>query len=94
MFRFSLLKVFTEHGIEIVHKAPKNWSEEKRSKDIKDKLDTRKKQREVYSKVLKAKKTLGDESDEEISDTKKWVERNRKLEEEMRKAEQKVGNIE
>ncbi|KAL3067946.1 hypothetical protein niasHT_037936 [Heterodera trifolii] len=84
-------KVFTEHGIEIVHKAPKNWTEERHGKELKEKLDTRKKQRDVYTKVLKAKRTLGEESDEEKgADLAKWVEKSRKLEEEMRKAEQKA----
>uniref|UniRef100_A0A183BUD5 U4/U6.U5 tri-snRNP-associated protein 1 n=1 Tax=Globodera pallida TaxID=36090 RepID=A0A183BUD5_GLOPA len=86
-------KVFTEYGIEIVHKAAKSWAEERHGKEVKEKLDTRKKQREVYTKVLKAKRTLGEESDEEAAGTNdmtKWVEKSRKLEEEMRKAEHKA----
>ena len=52
----------------------------------------KKKQRDVYSKVLKAKRGLAEESDEE-DDTKKWVERNRRIEEEMRKAEEKAKQL-
>jgi hypothetical protein len=78
-----------------VHKPSRNWADEKRQKELKDKLETKKKQREVYGKVLKAKRGLADsdDDDEEVGDTAKWVEKNRRLEEEMRKAQEKVTNL-
>nr|CAD2174545.1 unnamed protein product [Meloidogyne enterolobii] len=48
-------KVFTEDGVEIVHKPSRNWSEEKRQKELKEKLENKKRQRDLHSKVLKSK---------------------------------------
>jgi U4/U6.U5 tri-snRNP-associated protein 1 len=78
-----------------VHKPSQNWSESKRQRELKEKLDTKRKQRDVYGKVLKAKKGLAEDSDDEegTADTVKWVERNRKIEEEMRRAQARAKQL-
>lgn len=85
-------KLFTEDGVKIVHSKPGNWSEEKSTSKQIEKLETQKQKRKIESKVLKTRKTLAESSDEEDA-TIAWIDRNRRLEEERKKAEQKVcGN--
>uniref|UniRef100_A0A1I8AZM1 U4/U6.U5 tri-snRNP-associated protein 1 n=1 Tax=Meloidogyne hapla TaxID=6305 RepID=A0A1I8AZM1_MELHA len=86
-------KVFTEDGVEIVHKPSRNWSDEKRQKELKEKLDHKKRQRDLHSKVLKSKSGLAEEENEEIENTTKWIERSRRIEEEMRKAKEKEKQL-
>lgn len=82
-------ELFNEDGVSIVHKAPKNWSADRHEEKMKEKLEAQKAKRIVKSKVLKVKKGLAD-SDSEEESASAWVERNRKLEEEKRKAAEKV----
>jgi len=56
-------------------------------------LENKKRQRDLHSKVLKSK-NLAEEEDEEIENTKKWIERSRRIEEEMKKAKEKEKELE
>ena len=81
--------MFTEDGVEIVHKPSRNWADEKRQNELKEKLEIKKRQRDLHSKVL-SKSGLAEDNDEEIVNTSKWIERSRRIEEEMRKAKEKA----
>lgn len=85
-------KLFTEDGVKIVHKVPNNWAHEKQNAKISENLETHKQKRQIESKVLKVRKTLAESDDDEDS-TAAWIERNRRLEKERKKAEQKVLKI-
>lgn len=82
-------ELFKEDGVNIVHKAPKNWGHEKASTKIKEKIETQKQKRIVESRVFKVNKGLAN-SDSEDETASAWVRRNRKIEEELKKAEKKV----
>lgn len=82
-------ELFKEDGVSIVHKAPKNWGQQKASLKIKEKIETHKQKRIVESRFLKVNKGLADSGSEDES-ASLWVDRNRKLEIERKKAEEKV----
>ena len=82
-------KVVVEDGMEFVHKAAESWTQKKASEKLKEKLEARTQKRVIQSKVLKTKGLADSDSEEE--GVASWVEKNRKLEEERKKAEQKVG---
>lgn len=87
-------KLFTEDGVKIVHSKPNNWSKEKSTSKQIEKLETQKQKRQIESKVLKTRKTLAESSDDDEDATTAWIDRNRRLEEERKKAELKVcGNF-
>ena len=67
-------KKFTEHGIEIVHQAANNWSEERAAQDIRDKVQVQKRKRELHSTVL-APKTIAEAVDDESIDD--WLSKDR-----------------
>lgn len=82
------VKIVVEDGVEIHHKAAKSLTEEKQADKIKERLDIQAQKRKVYSKVLKTKGLA--ESDSEDDSATAWIEKNRKLEENKRKAQEKA----
>ncbi|CAJ0586117.1 unnamed protein product, partial [Mesorhabditis spiculigera] len=64
-----------------------NWGDKKRDDAIKEKIEVAKKKREVYSKVLKSRGLADDSSDDEASG---WVTKQRQLDEEKKKAEERA----
>lgn len=76
-------KIYNEDGFEFRHRKAENISDKKKEKDIKEKLEIAKAKRDVYSKVLKAKKLA--DSDEEDS-AASFVNKMRQKEDEAKKA--------
>lgn len=69
-------ELFTEDGVSIVHKRPKNWSELKEESQLKEKLEAMRQKRAIESKLLKVKKGLADsDSEEEEEDASSWLKR-------------------
>lgn len=84
-------KVIVEDGMEFVHKAPESWTQKKINDKLKEKIETSKEKRRIQSKVLKHKGLADSDSDDEGAAA--WVEKNRKLEEERKKAEEKAREL-
>uniref|UniRef100_A0A915CD57 U4/U6.U5 tri-snRNP-associated protein 1 n=3 Tax=Parascaris univalens TaxID=6257 RepID=A0A915CD57_PARUN len=80
-------KVIVEDGMEFVHKAPQHIGDKKRAEEVKEKLQTMREKRRIYEKVLRAKGLAESDSDE---DTAEWVKKNRELEEERKRAEERA----
>ncbi|KHN88507.1 U4/U6.U5 tri-snRNP-associated protein 1 [Toxocara canis] len=73
--------------MEFVHKAPEHIGDKKRAEEVKEKLQTIREKRRIYDKVLKAKGLTESDSDE---DAATWVKKNRELEEEKKRAEERA----
>ncbi|KAK0177484.1 hypothetical protein PV328_001534 [Microctonus aethiopoides] len=69
---------------EFYHKPAQNTSEIARSEKIKDKLTLHKQKRQIEANLLKTKLLTEDDSDD---DANAWVEKNRRLQDEKKKAE-------
>ncbi|CAJ0566763.1 unnamed protein product, partial [Mesorhabditis spiculigera] len=80
-------KIINEEGFEFRHRKADNWGDKKRDDAIKEKIEVAKKKREVYSKVLKSRGLADDSSDDEASG---WVTKQRQLDEEKKKAEERA----
>ncbi|CAI4223442.1 unnamed protein product [Auanema sp. JU1783] len=76
-----------EDGMEFRHKKAENWAEKKRQQEIKEKLETSKRKREIGDKFFKTK-GLAD-SDSEDEGAAGWINKQRKLEEERKKAQER-----
>jgi hypothetical protein len=76
--------LFKEDGVNLVHKAAKNLTEDKESAKLREKLAIQKEKHRIYGKVLKTQKGLGEsDSDEEgASSVDKFLERMRQQAEE------------
>ncbi|KAF1753699.1 hypothetical protein GCK72_020256 [Caenorhabditis remanei] len=81
-------KIYNEDGFEFRHRKADNMAEKKKEKEIKEKLEIAKQKRDVYSKVLKAKK-LADSDDEDSAAG--FVERMRRKDEEAKKAAERAA---
>ncbi|VDK18795.1 unnamed protein product [Anisakis simplex] len=81
-------KVVVEDGMEFVHKVPEHMGEKKRAEEVKEKLQVMREKRRIYDKVLKTKGLAESDSDEDAS---AWVIKNRQMEEERKRAEERVG---
>lgn len=69
---------------EFYHKPAQNTSDIARSEKIKDKLTLHKQKRQIEANLLKTKLLTEDDSDD---DANAWVEKNRRLQDEKKKAE-------
>uniref|UniRef100_A0A915EEI4 U4/U6.U5 tri-snRNP-associated protein 1 n=1 Tax=Ditylenchus dipsaci TaxID=166011 RepID=A0A915EEI4_9BILA len=83
-------ELFTEDGVNIVHKKADNWSSKKESEKLKERLETHKQKRQIQNKVLKVQKGLADSDSEGDEAAAAWVEKSRVLEEQRKKAQQKA----
>lgn len=83
----SDLNVFKDDLGEFHHKPAPNKKDEARAKKIKEKLSIWREKRQIETKLAKVKK-LG-ESDSE-DDARTWIEKNRKMQVEKKKAEERV----
>ncbi|CAP39028.2 Protein CBG22442 [Caenorhabditis briggsae] len=81
-------KIYNEDGFEFRHRKAENLADKKKEKEIKEKLEVAKQKRDVYSKVLKARK-LADSDDEDGAAG--FVERMRKKEDEAKKAAERAA---
>ncbi|MFH4974329.1 hypothetical protein AB6A40_001038 [Gnathostoma spinigerum] len=81
-------KVYTEDGMEFVHKAPEHIGQKKRTEELQEKMQILREKRKLHEKVLKTK-GLAD-SDDEDGGAAAWVAKNRQLEEEKKRAEQRA----
>lgn len=73
---------------EFHHKPAINTAEKERTQKIKDKLDMIK-QKRIIESSLAAVKTLGDSDSDD--DTSEWVKKSRKIENEKKKAAERVN---
>uniref|UniRef100_A0A0R3S044 U4/U6.U5 tri-snRNP-associated protein 1 n=1 Tax=Elaeophora elaphi TaxID=1147741 RepID=A0A0R3S044_9BILA len=80
-------KVYKEDGMEFVHKKAEHMGEKKRAEEMREKLSVARDKRKLYEKVLKAKPLADSDSEE---DTASWVAKNRELEEERKRAEERA----
>uniref|UniRef100_A0A8R1DVR8 U4/U6.U5 tri-snRNP-associated protein 1 n=1 Tax=Caenorhabditis japonica TaxID=281687 RepID=A0A8R1DVR8_CAEJA len=80
-------KIYNEDGFEFRHRKADNWADKKKEKEVKEKLETTKQKRDVYSKVLKAKKLA--DSDEE-DNAASFVEKMRQKDEEAKRAAERA----
>lgn len=69
--------LFKEDGVEIVHKAAKNLTEDKESSKVREKLELQKEKHRIYGKVLKAQKGLGESDSEDEGGVDNFLERMR-----------------
>lgn len=83
--------VFKDDLGEFHHKPAPNKKDEARAKKIREKLATWREKRQIETKLSKVKR-LG-ESDSE-DDARTWIEKNRKLQVEKKKAEERVNFFE
>ncbi|CAL2044278.1 unnamed protein product [Caenorhabditis brenneri] len=81
-------KIYNEDGFEFRHRKADNMAEKKREKEIKEKIEIQKTKRDVYSKVLKAKK-LADSDDEDSAAS--FVQKMRQKEDEAKKAAERAA---
>uniref|UniRef100_A0A1I7TYF9 U4/U6.U5 tri-snRNP-associated protein 1 n=1 Tax=Caenorhabditis tropicalis TaxID=1561998 RepID=A0A1I7TYF9_9PELO len=81
-------KIYNEDGFEFRHRKADNLADKKKEKEIKEKLEVAKTKRDVYSKVLKAKKLA--DSDEEDS-AASFVQKLRQKEDEAKKAAERAA---
>uniref|UniRef100_A0A0N5AQA4 U4/U6.U5 tri-snRNP-associated protein 1 n=1 Tax=Syphacia muris TaxID=451379 RepID=A0A0N5AQA4_9BILA len=82
-------KVFVEDGMEFVHKVPEHMGDKKRDEDLKEKLQVMKQKRKIYDKVLKTK-GLADSDSEKEEGVAEWVMKNREVEIERKRAEERA----
>uniref|UniRef100_A0A1I7W4R8 U4/U6.U5 tri-snRNP-associated protein 1 n=1 Tax=Loa loa TaxID=7209 RepID=A0A1I7W4R8_LOALO len=80
-------KVYKEDGMEFVHKKAEHLGEKKRADEMREKLSVARDKRKLYEKVLKVKPLAESDSDE---DAASWVAKNRELEEERKRAEERA----
>ncbi|CAG9530104.1 unnamed protein product [Cercopithifilaria johnstoni] len=80
-------KVYKEDGMEFVHKKAEHLGEKKRAEEMREKLLVVRDKRKLYEKVLKVKPLAESDSEE---DTASWVAKNRELEEERKRAEERA----
>lgn len=79
--------LFKEDGVNIVHKAATNLTEDKQTAKIREKLELQKEKHRIYNKVLKTQKGLGEsDSDEEGSGVDNFLERMRQQAEKKARA--------
>lgn len=72
--------IFTEDGVEIVHKAAKNWKDEKEGSLLKERLELQKQKRQIYSTVLKTNRTLAEpDFDDDVDRKTDSMRRERQL---------------
>ncbi|KAM3716755.1 U4/U6.U5 tri-snRNP-associated protein [Dirofilaria immitis] len=83
----SIEKIYKEDGIEFVHKKAEHLGEKKRAEEMREKLMVARDKRKLYEKVLKARLLAESDSDE---DAASWVTKNRELEEERKRAEERA----
>uniref|UniRef100_A0A915Q0C2 SART-1 family protein n=1 Tax=Setaria digitata TaxID=48799 RepID=A0A915Q0C2_9BILA len=83
----GLEKVYKEDGMEFVHKKAEHLGEKKRAEEMREKLQAARDKRKLYDKVLKVKPLADSDSEE---DTAAWVAKNRELEEERKRAEERA----
>jgi hypothetical protein len=70
--------VFKEDGVEIVHKAAQNLTEDKKAEKMREKLQTQKDKHRIYGKVLGAQKGLADsDSDNDDGGVDNFLDRMR-----------------
>ncbi|CAI5449920.1 unnamed protein product [Caenorhabditis angaria] len=79
-------KIYNEDGFEFRHRMAENLSRKKEDSALREKLEVSKQKRDVYNKVLKAKKLADSSDDEDNDDAKNWIEKMRQKDEEARKA--------
>ncbi|VDK88079.1 unnamed protein product [Litomosoides sigmodontis] len=80
-------KIYKEDGMEFVHKKAEHLGEKKRAEEMREKLMVARDKRKLYEKVLKVKPLADSDSEE---DTVLWVAKNRELEEERKRAEERA----
>ncbi|VIO99433.1 SART-1 family protein [Brugia malayi] len=80
-------KIYKEDGMEFVHKKAEHLGEKKRVEEMREKLSVARDKRKLYEKVLKVKPLAESDSDEDASS---WVAKNRELEEERKRAEERA----
>ncbi|VDM96675.1 unnamed protein product [Thelazia callipaeda] len=83
----STEKLYKEDGMEFVHKKAEHLGDKKKAEEIREKLQVARHKRKLYEKVLKVKGLADSDSEEGAS---AWVEKNRKLEEERKRAEERA----
>uniref|UniRef100_A0AC34QUE7 Uncharacterized protein n=1 Tax=Panagrolaimus sp. JU765 TaxID=591449 RepID=A0AC34QUE7_9BILA len=83
--------VIIEDGMEFVHKAAESLTKKKETDKIKSKIDVQAQKRKIQSKLLKAKGLADTDSEDEGVES--WIEKNRQLEEEKKKALQKAKEL-
>ena len=83
-------RILGSDGTRFHHKPAKNITEDKKSEKIREKLEKRKKRRDIDSKLSRVK-GLGESDGED--DVKSWVKRSRKIHKEKAKAERKEAAI-
>lgn len=77
---------------EFLHKPAGNLSDKAQTEKLRDKLHQRKEKRQIEKKLARIR-TLG-ESDEEVDDISKWVERNKRAVDEKKAAEARAKLLE
>ncbi|KAL3986047.1 SART-1 family protein [Acanthocheilonema viteae] len=80
-------KIYKEDGMEFVHKKAEHLGEKKRAEEMREKLLVARDKRKLYEKVLKAKPLADSDSEDDVAS---WVAKNRELEEERKRAEERA----
>ncbi|XP_065358225.1 U4/U6.U5 tri-snRNP-associated protein 1 [Calliphora vicina] len=86
------LSSYKDEWGEFLHKPAENLKEKAKAEKMREKLKQRKEKRFLEERLARIK-TLG-ESDEEVDDTSKWVQRNKKVVDEKKAAEERAKALE
>ncbi|VDN56019.1 unnamed protein product [Dracunculus medinensis] len=81
-------EVFVEDGMQYVHKAAEHIGDKKRAEEMREKLQVMREKRKLHDKLSKVKGLADSDSDD---DTSSWVTKTRELEEQRRRAEERVS---
>lgn len=75
---------------EFYHKPAPNAQAKAKTEKLKEKLQTHKQKRQIETNLSKIKPLGGSDSED---DARVWIDKSRRLQEEKRKAEQRVGSL-
>ena len=85
------LSMYKDEWGEFLHKPANNIKDQKKAEKLRDKLQQRKEKRQLEERLARIR-TLG-ESDDEIDDVSKWVNRNKRVTDMRLKKKKRVSLI-